>query len=84
MAYEIRWTPKAERQFAKLDKSIQSRIFAKLELAREDPFSHVTMLAGINAYKLRVGDYRILLAIEKSMLVILVLVVGHRRSVYKQ
>lgn len=83
MVYEIRWTVIASKQFEKLDKIIQKRIIDKLDSAKENPFLHVTRLVGFDAYKIRVGDYRVIASIEKNMLVILVLKVGHRRSIYK-
>ena len=83
MVYEIKWTEIASKQFGKLDKITQKRIINKLESIREDPFLYVTRLVGFNLYKIRVGDYRIISSIEKNTLVILVLKVGHRRSIYK-
>jgi mRNA interferase RelE/StbE len=84
MAYEIRWLPIAYKQFLKLDRTIQKRISKKLDYVREDPFSSVTRPVGFNAYKLRVGDYRVILTIEKNTLVILILKVGHRHFIYKE
>ena len=83
MVYEIKWTLIASKQFGKLDKTIQKRIINRLESIRVNPFLYATKLVGFNAYKIRVGDYRIILSIEKNTLVILVLKVGHRRSIYK-
>ncbi len=83
MAYEIRWLPIAYSQFTKLDKTIQKRISEKLESIKDDPYWHLTKLVGFNSYKLRVGDYRIILSIEKNTLVIWIIKVGHRRSVYE-
>jgi len=73
MVYEIKWTLIASKQFGKLDKTIQKRIINKLELIRVNPFLYATRLVGFNAYKIRVGNYRIILSIEKNTLVILVL-----------
>ena len=83
MVYEIKWTEIASKQFGRLDGIIQKRIIAKLESIRDDPFVYATRLVGLNVYKIRVGDYRIISSIEKGTLVILVLKVGHRRSIYK-
>jgi mRNA interferase RelE/StbE len=83
MVYDIQWTVIAEKQFSKLDKVTKKRISDKLVSIRDDPFSFVKKLTGFEAYKLRVGDYRVILTIENNTLVILILKVGHRRSVYK-
>ncbi|MEM4258797.1 MAG: type II toxin-antitoxin system RelE/ParE family toxin [Candidatus Thermoplasmatota archaeon] len=42
----------------------------------------MTKLVGDPGYKLRVGDYRVILEIEKEKLVILVLIIGHRKNIY--
>lgn len=83
MAYEIVWTEIASKQFGHLDKTVQKRIIERLEMASEDPFAYSTRLVGFDAYKIRVGDYRVITAIEKKILTILVLKVGHRKSIYK-
>ena len=83
MVYEIKWTEIASKQFGKLDKIIQKRIITKLESIRDNPFFYATRLVGFDVYKIRVGDYRIIISIEKNTLLILVLKVGQRRSIYK-
>ncbi len=83
MVYDVQWTITAERQFSKLDKSTKKRIIDKIDSIQDNPFLYVTRLVGFNAYKLRVGNYRIILGIEKKNLVILILKVGHRKNIYK-
>jgi mRNA interferase RelE/StbE len=82
MVYDVQWTLTAEKQFSKLDKSTKKRIIDKIDSIQNNPFQYVTRLVGFNAYKLRVGNYRIILGIEKKNLVILVLKVGHRKNIY--
>jgi len=82
MVYDVQWTVTADRQFGKLDKSTKKRIVDKLDSIQNNPFLYVTKLVGFNAYKLRVGNYRVILGIEKKNLVILILKVGHRKNIY--
>jgi len=82
MVYDVQWAITAERQFSKLDKSTKKRIIDKIDSIQDNPFLYVTRLVGFNAYKLRVGNYRIILGIEKKNLVILILKVGHRKNIY--
>jgi mRNA interferase RelE/StbE len=82
LTYEIVLTDKAEKQLKKLDKVIQERIISALEKIRVRPESFITKIVGDPAYKLRVGDYRVLLEIEHNRLIILVLKMGHRRNIY--
>jgi mRNA interferase RelE/StbE len=64
----------------KLKKVDQERIIKSLERIRLRPETHITKLAGDPGYKLRVGDYRVILEIKKERLIILVLMVGHRKK----
>ena len=83
MVYNIQWTITAERQLTKLDKSTKKEIISKIDSIQDNPFLYVTKLVGFDAFKLRVGDYRVILGIEKKNLVILILKVGHRKNIYK-
>ena len=83
MTYEIIFSDKAFKQLKKLEKKIQERIIVTLERIRIRPESYVTKLIGDPGYKLRVGDYRIILDIEKKRLLILVIKIGHRKKIYK-
>ena len=81
--YEIIISDKAFKQIEKLEKSIQERIFTSLEKIRIRPESFVKKLVGIPGFRLRVGDYRVILDIDQGKLLILVIKVGHRRDVYE-
>jgi len=81
--YEIIFSSKALGQLESLDKSIRERILATLQRLRFRPETFVKRLAGQSSYSLRVGDYRIIMDINRGKLLILVIKVGHRRNVYK-
>ena len=83
MSYEILFTDTSRRQFNKLEKSVQERIIAALERIRIRPEAHVKKLVGAPGYRLRVGDYRVILDIYKDKLIILVIKIGHRKNIYK-
>jgi mRNA interferase RelE/StbE len=61
------------------------RLAAKLEALAENPRpAGVTKLQGeANAWRIRVGDYRVLYTIEDRRPVVLVIKIGHRRDVYR-
>lgn len=83
MAYRILVTETAKRQLAKIDKQAAKRIDKKLREISHDPFLYVSRLAGLEIYKVRVGDYRVLMSIQKDRLIIVVVEIGHRRNVYR-
>jgi len=84
MSYEIIFTDTSRKQFKKLEKDIQERIVKALERIRIRPEAHVKKLIGDLGYRLRVGEYRVILDIEKDKLIILVIKIGHRKNIYKK
>lgn len=55
-----------------------------MERIRIRPETYVTKLVGDPGYKLRVGDYIVMMDIDKDNLLILVIKVGHRRNIYEK
>ena len=80
--YDIDFTEPAEKQFRKLDKVVQVRIIAALERIRVRPEAYLSKLVGSSAYKLRVGDHRAIIDLDKGKLLVLVIKVGHRKNIY--
>jgi len=83
MIYEILFSESAKNQLKKLDRPMQERILSALERVRINPERYVKKLVGDPAYRLRVGDYRVLLDIDKNRLLILVIKIGNRKNIYK-
>ena len=88
MAWAIRFTPRADKDFSKLGSVDRTRVLRFLnERIRpiEDPRSLGKALQGEHAgtWRYRVGDIRILVHIELGELVVLVLEVGNRREIYR-
>lgn len=85
MSYQIDVAPSALRQLRKLDPQARRKIQAAIELLAGEPrppAAKMLVNAG-GAWRVRVGDYRIVYDIEDGRLVILVLAVAHRREVYR-
>ena len=81
--YEIIWSATAKKELGKLEKNIQIRISASIERIRIRPEAYVTKLVGDDSYRLRVGNYRVIMDLDKGRLLILVIKVGHRKEIYK-
>jgi mRNA interferase RelE/StbE len=80
----IIWTYSATAQFLDLPKQVQDRIEEKLSQYSLDPASlanQVKKLKGVDALRLRIADYRVILTDEG--LILMVLKVGHRREIYE-
>ena len=86
MAYTIRFSAHAARVFRKLERPVQARLYEAIEPLRENPRPRESeKLKGSDcACRFRVGDYRILYEIIESELVVYVIMVGHRREVYRR
>ncbi len=83
MTYSIIFTETAEKQLKRLQKNIQERILHSLERIKTRPYYFVKKLSGSRYFRLRSGDYRIILDIRDGELIIIVIEVGHRKNIYK-
>ena len=81
--YEIFLSDKASEQLSKLSQDIGNRIGHAIEKIRIRPEHFLEKLVGSPYYKLRVGDYRLILDIRRNDLIIFVIELGHRRNIYK-
>jgi mRNA interferase RelE/StbE len=83
--YEIVFSKNAEKAYKKLPGDIRARIDQKLNYLRVTPRGPDTkkLVGEQNAYRTRVGTYRIVYEIEDGALVVWILDVGHRSSIYK-
>jgi len=85
VTYRIELRPAAARALRKLDPPIAVRIQGAIALLAEDPRPPASRpLRGRPAYRVRVGDYRIVYTIDDGVLLVVVVVtLGHRRDVYE-
>jgi mRNA interferase RelE/StbE len=74
-----------DADFFKLPQHIQKRIEDRADRlgVMLDRFSH-THLTGMDCYRLRVGDYRVVYDFDRAKGVLYLLAVGHRREVYRK
>ena len=85
MTYTIEISTSAAKAVDKLQKANRLRIVGAIELLSVDPRPPgAKMLRGgeQGRWRVRVGDYRIVYAIEDDRLLVLVLRVAHRREAY--
>ncbi len=82
--YKILFSQTAEKQFRVLERGIQERVSLVLERISIRPYDFVRKLAGFPYFRLRVGDYRLILDIKNDQLAIIVMEIGHRKNIYKR
>ena len=81
--YDVFFSETVLRQLKRLDKHVQKRIISAIERIRIRPGSFVKRLVGMPYFRLRAGDYRVILDIRQEKMVIMVVYVNPRKSVYK-
>ena len=82
--FEIQFSKKALRDLRALPRPILKRIVEKINLLKENPFKqNIKKLSGQPYFRMRIGDYRVIFAIFKKELLILVIKVAHRKNIYK-
>ena len=83
LAFRVEFSQLAASKFRKLDKAVRNRIATKLRQVAEDPGHHLTRLSSVEAYKLRVGDYRVIIDADWSGKILYVVTLGHRSTAYR-
>lgn len=88
MAWAIRFTPRADKDFSKLGSGDRARVIRFLNdriRPLDDPRLIGKALQGEYAgmWRYRGGDIRIIVRLEYDVLVILVVEVGNRREVHR-
>lgn len=85
MAYRVRIAKAAERDLKSLPIAVLRSVGTAIDALAATPRPQgCEKLAGAtDLYRVRVGTYRIVYRIQDRVLLVLVVVVGHRREVYE-
>lgn len=90
MAWQIEFSPEADKALVGLGSNAEKQIakFMRQRISNlDDPRSIGEPLKGsrfAGLWRYRSGDYRILCEIQDKKITILVVLIGHRREVYKK
>ena len=85
MTYSIQWHEEAINDLKNIDRQTRKKIIARVkDYLSKDPISLGKPLQGIfkGLYRYRYGSYRIIYAIDRRPVVILILRIGDRKDVY--
>jgi len=84
MRYHVILPKSVQKELDRLPDNITNRILARLAGLETNPRpAAVKKLKGRNAWRIRVGDHRVIYEIQDRELQILVVTVRHRREVYR-
>lgn len=79
---EVLLSKRARDRLSDLQPDIQDRI--KDALREINPERDLSKLSAADAYKFRIGDYRVIVDWDQSDDEVYVLTLGHRRNIYDQ
>lgn len=84
MAYAVVVVRSAERELRALSPEIARRTGQRLRMLAEDQTpAQANRLRNSRNFRLRVGDYRVIYAVEDEAQRVTVLAIGHRRDMYR-
>ncbi len=82
--YEVWIKKSAEKEIRAVPQPHRRRVIDRIRALAENPRPTGSVkLTGRDAWRLRVGVYRIVYSVEDNRLVVEVVKVGHRRDVYR-
>lgn len=85
-SYNIIFKPSVEKDLRSLPRAMVARIFERVEALRDDPLPRrsLKLAAAEELYRIRVGDYRVIYAVDEDNQQVIVHYVRHRRDAYRQ
>jgi mRNA interferase RelE/StbE len=82
--YRLLFKKSVARDLRALPKKDVAQVLKRIVALASDPRGPgCEKLSGLERYRVRQGNYRILYEIQDDMLVVVVVKVGHRREVYR-
>lgn len=82
--YRVELAGPVAKQLRKLEHTVRRRVLLALHALSDDPRpAGARKLVGTDtAWRIRVGDFRVIYEVDDAILTVLVVRVGHRREVY--
>ncbi|MFI8433449.1 type II toxin-antitoxin system RelE/ParE family toxin [Streptomyces sp. NPDC079020] len=82
--YRAVFHPEARAELRKVPRDTALRILTKLTELETDPFGFNTtaLVSQPERRRLRIGDYRVIYTVENGELIVWVIRVGHRSTIY--
>jgi len=84
MKFQVILPKSVQKELDRLPDDIAGRILARLAGLETNPRpADVKKLRGRDAWRIRIGDYRVIYEIHDRVLQVIVITVGHRREIYR-
>lgn len=83
-SYSIEIKRSAQKEIAKLPKPYLKSVTAAIASLAEDPRPRGSVkMSGIDAYRIRIGVFRVVYSVHDAILTVVIVSVGHRKDVYR-
>jgi len=82
----VTYTADALKALSRMDRTMAKRIRGKILALAQGPLApnnNVKRLTGVEGYRLRVGDWRVIYTLKHEILTVIVIRVGHRSEIYE-
>ena len=85
MSFSLQFRASAEKELKRLPDLVLARIDAALLRLEDNPYAcPIKKLTNHPGYRMRVGDYRILLEIDPKGKTVFIAAIRHRREAYRK
>jgi len=84
MPWQVMWSEKSVKQLKKIDKKNAIKIRDSVLEISNDPYQKVVRLTDSPFFRLRIGNYRVILDLQQNKVIVFVIQVDHRRKIYKK
>ena len=84
MSYTVDIHTPARKSLSRVPENIQTRVARSMLALADNPRPHgVVKLSGREAWRIRVGDYRVIYTIDDTRKEAVIYALGHRREIYR-
>lgn len=85
MSFKVEYKSSVKKELRKLTITDRSAIIHKIELLKDNPNPEgsAKLKGSRDLFRIRHGDYRVIYQIQKNVLLIIIIRIGHRREIYK-
>ena len=82
--FAVKLNEQSKKTLTQLPKNERKQILIKLIQLEDNPYKDAKKLKGMDFWRVRIGDYRIIYTIDKGILLVLIIRIGLRKDIYKR